>query len=177
MSPITPPPSAIKRRRPLDAGLEQPVAEILEMGKVLGRFAGRQDHAAGVDAGALQGGEQRFQIMRRDVGVGDDDAPPVRAKDRREQAARRPQDAAADDDVVGASAEIDAKVILGGHASGDGLASPRLRSGQGLPVKVGFARRRDPAAPHRPLQGARTIRSTVTAFSSFVVSTTISALA
>ncbi len=90
----------------LHARVQRGFAKLLEVRKILGRFAGRQDQAAVAHAGGVEAGFERREPERADMGVGDDE----HARARRELGdarAGRGDQVGTDQDVVGPVAERD----------------------------------------------------------------------
>ena len=94
----------------VDLRVEQEVRELIEMRKILGRLAGIEDDRPVRDIAAIQGRGERAQMAVGDVAVGDDDRLRPRQQ-RPDQIAGACNQAAADDDVIGAFAELDAHAV------------------------------------------------------------------
>ena len=103
------------QRAAFRAQVEQAVEQAAELVPVLGRLARRQLDAMGGDA---RGGEAGFQargVQARDRRVGDDEDAAL-GQERRAELARALEKAAADMDVVGPRAEVDAQELGVAHA-------------------------------------------------------------
>ena len=80
------------------------------MREILGRLAGIEDDRTVRDIAAIEGCGKRAQMAVGDVAVGDDDRLRPRQQ-RPDQIAGACDQVAADDDVVGAFAELDAHTV------------------------------------------------------------------